>query len=115
MAMNQSCYGLRAKYGKEGFFNYFMTRQLVAILQQRAHGSVFDTITRDTLAGVPVALPRAELIEAFDRRVGPVLDRIRTALVESRVLASLRDVLLPKLISGELRVADTEQFIEVPG
>ncbi|MBK8233729.1 MAG: restriction endonuclease subunit S [Candidatus Eisenbacteria bacterium] len=50
MAMNQSCYGLRGRTGTHGFFNYFSTRELVARLQQHAHGSVFDTITRDTLA-----------------------------------------------------------------
>src|SRR6266542_3365617 len=43
MAMNQSCYGLRGKDGKRGFFNYFATRAIVSALQQRAHGSVFDT------------------------------------------------------------------------
>lgn len=104
MAMNQSCYGLRGLAGTRGFFNYYSTRELVARLQQHAHGSVFDTITRDTLAGVSVVLPPAELVEHFEKRVGPSLDRIRTALLEARTLAALRDMLLPKLISGELRV-----------
>ena len=46
--------------GADGFFNYFSTRELVERLQQHAHGSVFDTITRDTLAGVSVVEPPAE-------------------------------------------------------
>lgn len=90
--------------GADGFFNYFSTRELVERLQQHAHGSVFDTITRDTLAGVSVVEPPAELIEAFEKRVGPSLERIRAGLLETRTLATLRDRLLPKLISGELRV-----------
>ncbi|WP_308387591.1 restriction endonuclease subunit S [Acidithiobacillus sp. AMEEHan] len=104
MTMNQSCYGLRGKLGDRGFFNYFATRQLVSILQQRTHGSVFDTITRDTLAGVQVVAPSHAVIKAFEALVSPMLDRIREALAESRTLAALRDTLLPKLISGELRV-----------
>lgn len=115
MAMNQSCYGLRGNLGKRGFFNYFATRQLVAILQQRAHGSVFDTITRDTLAGVLVVVPPPAVVEAFETIVSPTLDRIREALAESHILAQLRDTLLPKLISGELRIKDAEGFMQRSG
>ncbi len=112
MAMNQSCYGLRGKAGTQGFFNYFGTSQLVSILQQRAHGSVFDTITRDTLAGVAVAVPPTEIADVFEASVGAALHRIRACLLESRTLAALRDTLLPKLISGELRVKDAERVVE---
>ncbi|MBI4332810.1 MAG: restriction endonuclease subunit S [Chloroflexi bacterium] len=112
MAMNQSCYGLQGKEDRCGFFTYFATRELVASLRQHAHGSVFDTITRDTLAGVSVAVPSAELIEAFETRVGPSMERIRAGLFESRTLSALRDTLLPKLISGELRVRDADKIVE---
>jgi type I restriction enzyme S subunit len=112
MAMNQSCYGLRGRAEAHGFFTYFSTRELVARLQQHAHGSVFDTITRDTLAGVSVVVPAATLIEEFEKRVAPILHRIRVGLLETRMLAALRDTLLPKLISGELRVKDAERFME---
>lgn len=104
MAMNQSCYGLRGKTGLQGFFNYFAIRQLVSKLQQRAHGSVFDTITRETLASVSVVVPQPDLIEVFDDRVAPTMERIRAGLFETRTLVALRDTLLPKLISGELKV-----------
>ena len=99
-----SCYGLRGRVSKRGFFTYFATRALVSSLQQHAHGSVFDTITRDTLAGVAVVLPPALLVEAYEERVLPMLNRIRSSLFESRALSVLRDTLLPKLISGEIRV-----------
>jgi type I restriction enzyme S subunit len=102
--MNQSCYGLLGKVGNQGIFNYFGIRELVSILQRRAHGSVFDTITRDTLAGVNSIVPTKRVVDAFEASTGPALLRIRTGLCESRTLASLRDALLPKLISGELRV-----------
>jgi len=104
MAMNQSCYGLRGRTGAKGFFNYFATRELIARLQQHAHGSVFDTITRDTLAGIQVPVPPAELIDEFEKQAGPCLGRIRAGLLDTRTLAALRDALLPKLISGEVRV-----------
>ena len=112
MAMNQSCYGLRGKAGKKGFHTYFVTRALVSQLQQHAHGSVFDTITRDTLAGVQVALPPAAVVEQFEERVSPLMERIRNNLHESRTLAALRDALLPKLLSGELRVPAAAKLVE---
>ncbi len=111
MAMNQSCYGLRSRMGTLGVFTYFATREIVASLQQHAHGSVFDTITRNTLAGVSVSCPPTALIEAYESRIGPTIERIRAALFESRTLAALRDVLLPKLISGEMRVHETERYV----
>jgi type I restriction enzyme S subunit len=44
--------------------------------------------------------------------VGPIFDRWYGNLFESNTLASLRDTLLPKLISGELRVANAKKFVE---
>ncbi|MCK9356293.1 MAG: restriction endonuclease subunit S [Dehalococcoidia bacterium] len=107
MAMNQSCYGLRGSIDSPGFFTYFLTRQMVASLRQQAHGSVFDTITRDTLTRALIVLPPDELIQFFDTRAGHCLNRIRMALLESKTLGTIRDTLLPKLISGELRVGTT--------
>ncbi len=104
MAMNQSCYGLRSKLVTNGIYNYFSTKALVITLQQRAHGSVFDTITRDTLAGLTVIIPPAILIQEYEKIMSPVMFQIRNNVIQSRTLAALRDTLLPKLISGELPV-----------
>src|SRR5439155_16246691 len=60
------------------------------------------------MARYPVVLPPAEIAGAFSRLVQPVADRIVTSIHESRTLAALRDALLPKLISGDLRVKDAQ-------
>jgi type I restriction enzyme S subunit len=106
MAMNQSCYGLRGKAGAKGFHTYFATQALVSTLLQHAHGSIFSTITQDTLAGVQVIEPPAAIVDEFEEKVAPMMERIRENLFESRTLAALRDALLPKLLSGELRVKE---------
>lgn len=58
MAFNQSCYGLRAK---ENIVNpeylYYLVKHNVVVLQKNTHGSVFDTITRDTFDGISVDVP----------------------------------------------------------
>jgi type I restriction enzyme S subunit len=58
-----------------------------------------------------IPLPAAKLASAFNDKVEPVLDRVLLVKSESRTLAALRDALLPKLISGELRVPDVERIV----
>lgn len=73
MAFNQSCYGLRAKEGLvDEEYLYYLIKHNVVVLKKNTHGSVFDTITRDTFDGIEVDLP---------------------SLVEQKVVASiLRDL-----------------------
>ena len=61
MAFNQSCYGLRAKKEiVDPTFLYYLVKHNVYVLQKNTHGSVFDTITRDTFAGIDVDVPEMD-------------------------------------------------------
>lgn len=111
MAMNQSCYGLRDRHDPTGSFGYFSTQSIVETLRQRAHGSVFDTITRDTLQAVSVVFPSTEVVGAFADHVAPLLRQIRHNLQEVQTLATTRDLLVPKLMSGGARIG---QVLEAP-
>lgn len=57
MAFNQSCYGVRATKGMNKVFLYYLLKYSVQRLKQMTHGSVFDTITRDTFANLIVDVP----------------------------------------------------------
>ncbi|MCE0917331.1 restriction endonuclease subunit S [Pseudomonas sp. NMI760_13] len=111
MAMNQSCYGLCGRAG-DSYFTYFNTYRLVESLKQRAHGSVFDTITRDTLAGVSIVYPSERIICEFETTLSPMMERIKENLKKAQTLTQLRDALLPRLISGKLRLPEVEAAIE---
>ena len=63
------------------------------------------------MARYEVALPPKPLAAAFTERVRPLVERIIANIHESRILAALRDTLLPKLISGELRLKDAERLV----
>ena len=104
MAMNQTCYGIRGAPGYSEFFTYWNVRTAVDELQVRTHGTIFDTITRETFKIVEAVLVPANLAEAFESAVGPLMRRILLNLHESRSLIAQRDALLPKLVSGEVRV-----------
>ena len=75
-------------------------------------GSVVPTLNRNHIHNLPALLPASALVETFDRAVTPMLRRQRCAEEESNFLAGLRDVLLPKLISGELREKDIKCLVK---
>ena len=66
------------------------------------------------MARYSVVMPPATVAEAFTKQIRPAVDRMIAAIHESRTLAVLRDTLLPKLISGELRVNDVRSFPPLP-
>lgn len=73
MAFNQSCYGLRAKdrIVTEDFL-YYLLKHNINTLKKNTHGSVFDTITRDTFEGIEVDIPNIEK----QKEIGSILSRI---------------------------------------
>jgi type I restriction enzyme, S subunit len=112
MAFNQSCYALRCTDETGDSFVYLAAQHMVANLQAMAHGSVFYTITRQTFQAVSLAMPSPETLSAFEDQVSPFFQRIRANVVESRTLAQTRELLLPKLMSGEIRLKDAEKAVE---
>ncbi|AXM22016.1 type I restriction endonuclease subunit S [Xanthomonas oryzae pv. oryzae] len=61
---------------------------------------------------MPILIPSQKLLADFDAIVSPLNSKIALADSSSRSLATLRDALLPKLITGELRVQDVERLVE---
>ena len=57
MAFNQSCYGVRGRNGLDQTFLYYLIKNCISKLKKITHGSVFDTITRDTFDNITVSVP----------------------------------------------------------
>jgi type I restriction enzyme, S subunit len=77
-----------------------------------AEGTVFGAINKRDFLKLPVVRPHHSKVSSFDDTVSPLDERIRIAALESRTLAELRDALLPRLISGEIRVPEAEDLVE---
>jgi len=105
MAMNQTCYALVSKTGHPFTLNCAL-RHRIGDLVHAAHGSVFDTITTSTFRNTPFLLPPRPLLDSFEGAVAPLFLRALSSVEESRTLSALRDALLPRLISGAVRVRD---------
>jgi len=87
----------------------FLSRQLETF---NSEGTVFGSINAKDLKGLPTILAPELLSKAFDEIAKPIDDAVRNRTLEIEVLTELRDTLLPKLISGELRIPDAEKFLE---
>jgi len=86
-------------------FLYFLggTDAFVAHTYAHTTGTTVLHLAKEAIPSFTFARPSITLVEQFDRLAGAVLDRIQALEEESGTLAALRDILLPKLISGELR------------
>lgn len=115
MAMNQSCYALKPKWQDADFFGYFTISNAILQIKQKTHGSVFDTITRDTLSSINIISPECLVAKTFDKTVGASLGTILSNVKNKILLSNIRDTLLPLLLSGKLQIKDAEKFLEKAG
>lgn len=105
MAMNQSCYALRAKPGISHTFLFFLAKELIQHLQVKSSGSVFDSIVSNDIELTNLAIPTEDVIEKFAAVVEPAFEKIANNTEENQQLAQLRDWLLPMLMNGQVTVA----------
>jgi len=70
------------------------------------------SLTTKLLAGLDAVLPPSLILERFDHAVAPTVARAVCNLRESRTLAGLRDALLPRLLSGEVRLRAAEELLQ---
>ena len=110
MAMNQTCYGIRGASGYPDYFTYWNVKNTVSDLQARTHGTIFDTITRETFKIAETVLVPVDVAQAFESVVTAPMERILSNLKESYALTAQRDALLPRLVSGEVRVGDFDRI-----
>ncbi len=111
-AMNQSCYGVIGCDGTGPYLNYLRLKNAVDTLKQNTHGAVFDTITRSTFETVIQPRSCLALRQRFEKFAQPLFEEIRNNLLQSNALSETRDLLLPKLLSGELRLPEVEGQIQ---
>ncbi len=104
MAFSQSNYGIKPKHTDCYFFTYLLIANSVKELQSAAYGSVFDTITTNTFKEHSIVLPSDEEIEVFEQEIKPYFYKMINNQLQIKSLKQLRDSLLPKLMSGEVRV-----------
>lgn len=111
MAFSQSNYGIVSKVGNYPFFIYLLVGFIVDDLLAAAYGSVFDTITTRTFESVNLKFPSLNSMKIFNSEVSSIFNKKEKNTLQIQTLEKLRDILLPKLMSGEVRVKYAEEAI----
>ncbi|MCC6796982.1 MAG: restriction endonuclease subunit S [Candidatus Hydrogenedentes bacterium] len=111
--INQSVVALRASLAYSSPFHlYFdLERRYEEFRRISDAHSSRGSLTTKLIAQVPAIISSRSIIEVFDKIVDPQVSRIFSFKHESRTLANLRETLLPKLISGELRLKAAERIV----
>lgn len=82
----------------------FWAKANMELIKQKGNGSTFMEINKAAFRSIKVAVPPRALLAEFDGVATPLLEKIKSNEYQLAALSKLRDVLLPRLISGELRV-----------
>ena len=94
-------------------YTYYTMRSLQEVFSRyEAEGTVFGSINKTDFQTLSHLRPPNEIIEVFERLVYPLDQSLENNENESRTLTQTRDTLLPKLLSGEIRVVDTAGMLE---
>ena len=91
-------------YSVESLMLLFKRTPVISIVT----GAVQPKISQANLRSIPVVIPPADALSSFNLLIAPMFDEIRKNVDQNKVLAQLRDSLLPKLMSGELDVSNID-------
>ena len=86
-------------------------RQNMELIKSHANGSTFMEISKKAFRPLPALLPSVEVLAEFTKRVSPIFESIAANDRQINLLAEIRDTLLPKLISGEIRLPEAESIV----
>lgn len=102
---------IRSRYEAPGFIYQTINFGLDRLLAKTT-GSVFPSLSGPDIKNFRVLNPSPELMGAYERITKSLLGRIQSNQAQAQTLTQLRDTLLPRLISGQLRLPDAEQLTE---
>ena len=86
-------------------FVYFFLKNTLPVIEGMASGSTFKEVSGSTMKNVPAVIPDAETLAKFSDFCAPIFAQQRIWEEQNQSLATLRDNLLPKLMSGEIDVS----------
>jgi type I restriction enzyme S subunit len=114
MAMNQSCFGIVPHNEEDCFFTFLFTDLMVSYLKQVASGATFDAITLNTFKKYKSIIPEEVIRNKFNQIVSPIFFQIENLIHQNTQLRQIRDRLLPRLISGKLKVKAKREELVCP-
>ncbi|MBR0432403.1 MAG: restriction endonuclease subunit S [Bacteroidaceae bacterium] len=93
-------------------FLYYFLKKSTSEIENKATGSTFKEASGSLMKSFPLVIAPKKIMERFEELVKPILNQQEELEDESSRLATLRDTLLPRLMSGELKVNEIEREIQ---
>ncbi len=107
--LNQRCCKFKGKYeGISNYFILFLIKPELEYVQSYKTGTTVSHLGKSDIDRFVFLTPPLDIVLAFSEIVNPMIKEVVNRAKESRRLATLRDTLLPKLMSGELKVNDVD-------
>jgi type I restriction enzyme S subunit len=104
MSMSQTSYALIGKENYSQFFVYGLVQKIVELLKHKAFGAVFSAIVTRDFDSELIVIPPYDIVKNYTSIVESLYAEMLLLSQQSRTLATIRDTLLPKLMSGEIEV-----------
>lgn len=86
--------------------------QLIDYADRLSNGAKMPRVNWKDLAAYPVCVPSIEIASRYNEALEPIIARMKANIHQAQTLATLRDTLLPRLISGRLRLSEDEQKVD---
>ena len=112
IAINQGFIAMKCDRALPNVYVLPWCRESMGAILGNANGSTFLEISKSNFRPLLIVVPSDPVLTSFTRSAGSLYRQLVDNERESRSLAQLRDTLLPKLISGELRIKDAADFME---
>lgn len=98
------------EFGRE--FSFFAVKGIATEVRlQGSSGSVFHNLNKSSFENIVLTMPTVDLISAFNKASSPILETIVCNHLQISALERIRDELLPRLISGKLRIEEAEEVV----
>jgi len=111
-AINQGFIAMKCDGALPNVFVLPWCRESMDAIIGNANGSTFQEISKSNFRPLRVVVPSAAVLESFKKSAGSLYRQMVENERASRSLAQIRDTLLPRLISGELRIQDADEFLK---
>ncbi len=104
LAINQGYIAIICDKLVSNYFIFLWCKANMPDIENSGNGSVFQEISKSTFREMEIKIPSKEKLKMFDIEIEPMFQKIKSNAIQIQTLTKLRDTLLPKLMSGEVRV-----------
>ena len=112
MSINQGIIAMICDGELPNHYVLLWTNANMEVIKSKAGGTTFAEISKKNFRSIPALVPERRVLIAFTEQVEPLYSQITENVLANSSLSKSRNILLPKLISGTLRIPDVEKLLK---